>query len=71
VDVGAKFEIYQLLQQLASRGTAILLISSDMLEVLALSNRIVIIAAGQKAGELSSAEASEEKIVSLISGIVN
>jgi ABC-type sugar transport system ATPase subunit len=71
VDVGAKFEIYQLLQQLASRGTAILLISSDMLEVLALSNRIVIIAAGQKAGELSSAEASEEKIVSLISGIAN
>jgi len=69
VDVGAKFEIYRLLQQLAARGTAILLISSDMPEVLALSNRIVLIAKGQKAGELTHAEANEEKIISLISGI--
>ncbi len=71
VDVGAKFEIYELLQQLAASGTGILLISSEMTEVLALANRIIVIATGAKAGELSNAEATEEKILSLIAGINN
>jgi ribose transport system ATP-binding protein len=66
VDVGAKFEIYQLLQQLAANGTSILLISSEMLEILALANRLVVIAAGKKVGELTKNEATEEKILSLI-----
>ncbi len=71
VDVGAKFEIYQLLQQLAVKGTGILLISSELPEVLALADRVVVIAAGVKAGELKNDEATEEKILSLIAGINN
>ncbi len=71
VDVGAKFEIYQLLQQLAAKGTSILLISSELPEILALANRVVVIAAGVKAGELKNDEATEEKILSLIAGINN
>lgn len=71
VDVGAKFEIYQLLQQLAATGTGILLISSELPEVLALANRVVVIAAGVKAGELKNDGATEEKILSLIAGINN
>jgi ribose transport system ATP-binding protein len=66
VDVGAKFEIYQLLQQLAESGTSILVISSEMTEILALANRIIVIASGKKAGELNEKEATEEKILSLI-----
>jgi ribose transport system ATP-binding protein len=69
VDVGAKFEIYQLLQQLAANGTSILMISSEMPEILALANRIVVIASGSKVGELNKNEATEEKILSLIAGI--
>ena len=71
VDVGAKFEIYQLLQQLAAKGTGILLISSELTEVLALANRVIVIAAGVKKGELKNDEATEEKILSLIAGIKN
>ncbi len=68
VDVGAKFEIYQILHELAGKGTAILLISSEMPEVLALANRIVVISKGKMAGEVSGAKATEENILTLASG---
>jgi ribose transport system ATP-binding protein len=71
VDVGAKFEIYQLLQQLAASGAGILLISSELPEVLALANRIIVIAAGTKRGELTGAEATEEKIISLMARLAD
>lgn len=65
VDVGAKFDIYELLHDLARQGTAILLISSELPEVLTLANRIVVIAQGAVAGELRKEDATEEKILQL------
>ena len=67
VDVGAKFEIYELLHTLARQGTSILLISSEMPEVLTLANRIIVICEGRMAGELQKEDASEEKILHLAS----
>jgi L-arabinose transport system ATP-binding protein len=69
VDVGAKFEIYELLHELSRRGTAMLLISSELPEVLTLANRIVVICQGRIAGQLTKEQATEEKILQLASGI--
>ncbi|CAN5143313.1 sugar ABC transporter ATP-binding protein [soil metagenome] len=68
VDVGAKAEIYQILTDLAANGTAILLISSELPEILALSSRILVMYNGRLTGELSADEATEEKIMHLASG---
>jgi ABC-type sugar transport system ATPase subunit len=68
IDVGAKFEIYSLMRQLADRGVAILLISSELPEILGMSDRILVMNDGRVAGELTRAEASEEWIVELATG---
>lgn len=68
IDVGAKFEIYTLMRQLADRGVALLLISSELPEILGLSDRILVMNDGRIAGELSRDEASEERIVELATG---
>jgi ABC-type sugar transport system ATPase subunit len=65
VDVGTKAEIYALFDELAHAGVPILMISSDLPEVLALADRIIVMRHGQIAGELNRAEASEEKIMHL------
>ncbi|WP_373497595.1 sugar ABC transporter ATP-binding protein [Aquiflexum sp.] len=65
IDVGAKAEIYQLLRTLLAKGKGILLISSELPELLALSDRIIVIKAGKISGELRGDEASEESIISL------
>jgi ribose transport system ATP-binding protein len=65
VDVGAKFEIYQLIRQLADRGVAILMISSELVEILGMSDRVVVMHESQIVGELSRDEATEERIVEL------
>ena len=65
VDVGAKFEIYQLMRELAERGVAILMISSDLLEILGMSDRILVMHERRIVGELSREEASEERIIAL------
>jgi len=65
VDVGAKAEIYRLIQRLAQQGMATLLISSELPEILALSDRILIMRSGSVAGELSHDEATQEKILEL------
>jgi ABC-type sugar transport system ATPase subunit len=67
VDVGAKAEVHRLLFELAARGTAVLVISSDLPEVLTLPDRIVVMAQGRIAGELRRGEASEETIIHLAS----
>jgi ABC-type sugar transport system ATPase subunit len=67
IDVGGKAEVHRLLIELAERGTAVLVISSDLPEVLALADRILVMAQGRIAGELSSQEASEERIIHLAS----
>ncbi len=68
VDVGAKREIYFLLRRLAQQGTAIILISSELEEILGLSDRIVVLHDGRIAGELDAADATQEEIVRLAVG---
>ncbi len=66
IDIGAKFELYRLIDELASGGTAILLVSSELPEILALSDRILVMNSGSIVTELSHAEASEETIFFLM-----
>ncbi len=68
IDVGAKAEIYQLLDELANQGIAIILISSELPEILGLSDRIYVMQNGRIRGELSREEATEEKILALALG---
>jgi ABC-type sugar transport system ATPase subunit len=69
VDVGAKAEVHRLLVELSLGGTAIVLISSDLPEVMALADRILVMAGGRIAGELSRGEASEERVIQLASQV--
>jgi ABC-type sugar transport system ATPase subunit len=68
VDVGAKFEIYQILLQLAEQGLGILLVSSDLPELMALSDRVVVLSEGTQTGVLTEHEIQEEKIMALAVG---
>src|SRR5262245_15376654 len=68
VDVGARSEIYALMDQLANEGVAILMISSDMEEVLGMSDRVLVLHEGRLAGELSRAGLNEEAVMRLATG---
>lgn len=70
VDVGAKREIYQLMNELADRGVAIIMVSSDLPEVLGVSDRIIVVHEGKISGELQRGEATEEKIMKLATGVM-
>lgn len=63
IDVGAKSEIYHLMNELASQGKSIIMISSEMTEILRMSDRIIVMCEGNKTGEISIAEATQEKIM--------
>jgi ribose transport system ATP-binding protein len=65
IDIGAKNEIYKLLNALAAQGKAIVMISSELPEVLRMSHRVLIMCEGRITGELGAAEASQEKIMQL------
>lgn len=65
IDVGAKAEIYELMNKLAKEGKSIIMISSELTEVLRMSDRIVVMCEGRKTGELSIEEATQEKIMHL------
>ena len=65
IDVGAKKEIYELLNELKTQGKAIIMISSDLPEVLGISDRIMVMSEGKISGELSRSEASQESIMKL------
>ena len=65
VDVGAKLQVHRLIRQLAENGLATLLISSDLPELLALSDRIVVLCEGRIAGQLDGATATQEQILEL------
>lgn len=69
VDVGAKSEIHALIDQLARDGTAILLVSSELPEVLNLSTRILVLRSGRVAGELSREEADQGAVMRLMAGV--
>jgi ABC-type sugar transport system ATPase subunit len=68
IDVGAKAEIYHLMRVLAENGAAILMISSEMPELLRMSDRIVVMREGELVGGMERAEASEERVVAYASG---
>ncbi|MGV3614854.1 MAG: sugar ABC transporter ATP-binding protein [Fimbriimonas sp.] len=68
VDVGAKAEIHALLRELAAEGRAVLLVSSDLPELLALSSRVLVMREGEMVGELP-ARASEEQAMGLMAGV--
>ena len=63
IDVGAKSEIYTLMNELAAEGKSIIMISSEMTEILRMSDRIVVMCEGKKTAEIDIAEASQEKIM--------
>lgn len=70
IDVGAKYEIYSLINKMAEAGAAIIMISSEMPEVLGMSDRIAVMYEGRMVGEVDRAEASQEKILNMASNIV-
>ena len=63
IDVGAKSEIYRLLNDLAQQGKSIIMISSELPEILRMSHRVIVMCEGRITGELTSAEATQEKIM--------
>ena len=69
IDVGAKKEIYVLMNELAKKGMAIIMISSEMQELLGMSDRIIVMHEGEMMGELRKEDATQEKILELASGI--
>lgn len=71
IDVGAKYEIYKLMNDLAERGIAIIMISSELEEVLGMSDRVMVMHKGRSAGIMDTAEATQEKIMALATGIAN
>ena len=70
VDVGAKADIYQLMQDLAAEGLGIILISSELPEILSMSDRIVVMHQGRVAGVLDGGTATENGIMELATGVV-
>jgi ABC-type sugar transport system ATPase subunit len=68
VDIGSKSEIHQMMVELAARGMAIVMISSELPEILGMSDRIAVMRAGRIAGELSRAEATQERVLALALG---
>jgi putative multiple sugar transport system ATP-binding protein len=66
IDVGAKYEIYTIINRLAAEGKAVIFISSELPEILGVSDRIYVMASGQIAAEMPVAEASQETIMKAI-----
>ena len=68
VDIGAKQEIYRLMEELAEQGVAVLFVSSELEEVISMSDRVLVMHEGRLAGELGRDELSEESIMQLATG---
>ena len=65
IDVGAKYEIYQLIIDLASKGTTVLMVSSEMPELLGVCDRILVMSGGRLAGEVDASNTTQEEIMTL------
>jgi ABC-type sugar transport system ATPase subunit len=70
IDVGAKAEVHLLMRRLADQGAALLVISSELPELLKVSDRILVMREGNIVGELARQEATEEKVMALATGAV-
>jgi len=68
IDVGSKVEIYQLMNALTAKGVGILMISSELPELLGMSDRILVMHEGRLAGELARTEATQERVMHLATG---
>jgi len=68
IDIGAKVEIYKIIKELTDNGISILIISSEMPELLGMSHRIIVMNEGMISGELSANETTQEKIFALATG---
>jgi ribose transport system ATP-binding protein len=68
IDVGAKYEIYKLINTLVESGKTLLLISSEMEELIGMADRILVLAEGRITGELDKKEFSQERIMAFASG---
>ncbi|KPC99729.1 Galactose/methyl galactoside import ATP-binding protein MglA [Geobacillus sp. BCO2] len=66
IDVGAKYEIYTIIQQLADAGKGILMISSELPEILGMCDRIYVMSEGRITGEVPREEATQEKLMRLM-----
>ena len=64
IDVGAKQEIYELMNSLARAGKSIIMISSELVEILRMSDRVLVMCEGRKTAEFDISEATQEKIMS-------
>lgn len=69
VDVGAKSEIYRIMSQMAQQGVAILMISSELPEVVGMSDRVYVMHEGSIVGELNGGDISQENIMALATGV--
>jgi ribose transport system ATP-binding protein len=67
IDIGARHEIYDLMADLVKNGKSIIMISSEMAELLGMSDRIIVLSEGRLTGEVSRNEFSQERIMSLAS----
>ena len=63
IDVGAKSEIYQIMNELTEQGVSIIMISSDMEEIMGMADRILVMCEGKISGELRKGEYTQEKIL--------
>jgi ABC-type sugar transport system ATPase subunit len=68
IDVGAKTEIYKLIVELAARGAAVVMVSSDLPEVLGMTHRILVVRDGRIAAEFSRAEATPDRVIAVATG---
>ena len=68
IDVGAKIEIYNLIERLCQQGKAVVMISSELPEIMGISDRIVVVCEGRVTGELSRADFSSEALMNLAVG---
>lgn len=68
IDIGARYEIYLLMNELADQGKSILMVSSDMEELLGMSERLIVLHEGEQTGELQKEEFSQERVLELASG---
>ena len=65
IDVGAKYEIYQLIQEMAKEGKSVIMVSSEMPELLGVCNRILVMSGGRLAGEVDADNTTQEEILTL------
>ena len=68
IDVGAKYEIYEIMNEMAAAGMGVVMISSELPELLGMCKRVYVVAEGRIAGELTGSELTQEKVMAYATG---